>query len=156
LETGATTAILGADLDGFKQANDQFGHAAGDKLLQAVGAKLATNIGPEDLVARIGGDEFLIVLKNAQPEAVAAVADRLIRSVAAEPFIIDGEQIAVGMSVGYACYPDDAAGLEKLKLCADHALYAAKRSGKGIALRYVPSMSHVPVVSQSSARHSTG
>lgn len=134
-------AILGADLDGFKQANDHFGHAAGDELLRAVGARLVANLRAEDLVARIGGDEFLIVVKNMPPNAVGEVAERLVESIADEKFTINGQEIVVGMSLGYACYPEDADDIEELRLRADHALYAVKRSGKGLMQRYTSAMS---------------
>ncbi|WP_158000050.1 GGDEF domain-containing protein [Sphingomonas elodea] len=108
----------------------------GDALLHAVGARLSANVRPEDVVARIGGDEFLIVLRNMHPDAVGQVTDRLIRSVAEEPFVFDGQSVTVGMSIGYACYPEDAADLDLLRLRADAALYTVT-SGPAKALRCV-------------------
>ena len=137
LENNSRVAILGADLDGFKQANDEFGHLVGDKLLREVGVRLASSVRAGDLVARIGGDEFLIVIKGLPPEDVMHITERLIASVAEEPIEIDGIVVKVGVSIGYSCYPEDAKEIEQLRLFADSALYSVKRAVKGIAHRFI-------------------
>jgi GGDEF domain-containing protein len=140
-------ALLLLDLDGFKQINDRFGHQAGDQLLHQVARRLAgvmrhgdviSLLGemPDmpaqgDLVARLGGDEFGILLPALSRQAdVMAVVDKLLLALR-EPFLIDDQHCSVGLSIGAAFYPTDAADLETLIGLADAAMYAAKRSGVG-------------------------
>jgi diguanylate cyclase (GGDEF)-like protein len=132
-------AVLGIDLDGFKQVNDSHGHVAGDVLLKEVGVRLSESVRPEDLLARIGGDEFVVVIRNMETTAVARTADRLVACVAGARFHVAGASISVGASIGYACFPDDAQTIDELRLQADNALYAAKRAGKGKGMRYMHS-----------------
>lgn len=129
-------AVLGIDLDGFKAINDTHGHAMGDLLLQAVGQQLARSVRPGDLTARIGGDEFMVVIRNMSPDAVGLVGDKLIASIADEAYLIGDATVRIGASIGYACFPEDGATVQQLRLQADAALYAAKRAGKGASRRY--------------------
>jgi diguanylate cyclase len=119
------------DLDGFKDVNDRFGHAAGDTILVAVVGRLRDCIRDVDFLCRIGGDEFVILLPAIPPAEAAAVAQRIIARVS-EPFEIDGVPVRIGMSVGSACAPDDGETAEELLRAADRAMYAAKRRGKGL------------------------
>ncbi len=128
-------AVLGIDLDGFKAVNDAHGHAVGDLLLRAVGQRLASAVRPGDLMARIGGDEFMVVVRNMTPDAVGHVGDTLVASIADEAYSICDATVRIGASIGYACFPEDGATVEQLRLQADVALYAAKRTGKGASLR---------------------
>lgn len=132
-------AVLCLDLDGFKGVNDRLGHAAGDRLLAGVAERLRDATGPDDVVARLGGDEFMVVLRHMPPSAVEAFSHDLIDRIAAEPYAVGGNRHAtVGASIGYACFPEDAATSTELRTRADAALYAAKDDGKGIGRRYRP------------------
>ncbi len=131
-------AIMFLDLDGFKPVNDTFGHPKGDAVLQAVAKRLCDQVGQEGHVGRMGGDEFAIVIIDAQSrKRVEMLADSIIKSVA-EPYMIDGTEIRIGVSVGCAFGPIDGATVDDLILKADLALYQAKDAGRGVA-RYFSS-----------------
>ena len=126
-------AILFLDLDGFKPVNDTFGHPKGDAVLRAVAKRLVDEVGPDGHVGRMGGDEFAIVVTDAQSRAkVERMSDRIIKSVA-EPYMIDQTEIRIGVSIGGAFGPIDGATVDDLILKADLALYQAKDAGKGVA-----------------------
>lgn len=119
------------DLDGFKGINDRFGHPTGDALLAAVAARLSSSMREGDTVARIGGDEFVVLQAGLHLRSEAELlARRLIRAIGA-PYVIDGRSIVVGVSIGVAAYPDDGLSLALLSARADQALYKAKRAGRG-------------------------
>ncbi len=125
-------ALLYLDLDRFKDVNDALGHHAGDELLSAVGARIRRTVKESDLVARIGGDEFAILLDNVAHRSLAEIVARRLRTRLTKPMIIDGTQIEVGVSIGVAFAPEcGLAGAELLKQ-ADLAMYAAKTSRQGI------------------------
>ena len=131
-------AILFLDLDGFKPVNDTFGHPKGDAVLRAVAKRLVDEVGGDGHVGRMGGDEFAIVVTDAQSRrTVEQMADRIIRAVA-EPYMIDQTEIRIGVSIGCAFGPIDGATVDDLILKADLALYEAKGAGRGIA-RYFSS-----------------
>ncbi|MBB5204041.1 diguanylate cyclase (GGDEF)-like protein [Inhella inkyongensis] len=126
-------ALLFIDLDGFKAINDQLGHAAGDRLLQIVGARLTHAMRAGDSVSRHGGDEFLCLLPQLHSEARAmSIAQQLVGLIAA-PCELGGIRVSVRPSIGLAFYPRDGATLELLLAHADQAMYAAKRDGGGVA-----------------------
>ena len=126
-------AIMFLDLDGFKPVNDTFGHPKGDAVLQAVAKRLCDEVGGEGHVGRMGGDEFAIVVTDAQSRRkVEGLADRIIKSVA-EPYMIDQTEIRIGVSIGCAFGPIDGATVDDLILKADLALYEAKGAGRGVA-----------------------
>ncbi len=140
---GATTgnvpcAIMFLDLDGFKPVNDTFGHPKGDAVLRAVAKRLVDEVAPHGTVGRMGGDEFAIVIADAQSRRkVENLADRIIQSIK-EPYIIDQTEIRIGVSIGCAFGPIDGATVDDLILKADLALYQAKDAGRGVA-RYFSS-----------------
>src|SRR4051812_38802770 len=140
---GATTgnvpcSIMFLDLDGFKPVNDTFGHPRGDAVLRAVAKRLVDEVGAEGDVGRMGGDEFAIVVADAQSrQAVEKLADRIIASIK-EPYLIDQTEIRIGVSIGCAFGPIDGATVDDLILKADLALYQAKDAGRGVA-RYFSS-----------------
>ncbi len=109
----APLAVLYLDLDRFKPVNDLLGHATGDALLVQVAGRLRAAVRPGDDLARIGGDEFVIVTKADSPEKVAIVAGRVIDALA-QPFQIDTHQIEIGTSIGIALYPRDSDSMEGL------------------------------------------
>jgi diguanylate cyclase (GGDEF)-like protein/PAS domain S-box-containing protein len=131
-------AILFLDLDGFKPVNDTFGHPKGDAVLRAVAKRLVDEVGPSGTVGRMGGDEFAIVIPDAQSrKMVEQLAQRIIDSIK-QPYEIDGTKIEIGVSIGCAFGPVDGATVDDLILKADLALYEAKGAGRGIA-RYFSS-----------------
>ena len=126
-------AIMFLDLDGFKPVNDTFGHPKGDAVLQAVAKRLCDEVGGDGHVGRMGGDEFAIVVTDAQSRRkVEGLADRIIKSIA-EPYMIDQTEIRIGVSIGCAFGPIDGATVDDLILKADLALYEAKDAGRGVA-----------------------
>jgi diguanylate cyclase (GGDEF)-like protein len=122
-------AVLYVDLDGFKQVNDENGHAVGDKLLQAVAERFAAAIRKSDVAARFGGDEFAVVLVDTTGEAAAAVAAKLLESLSA-PYRIDRLTLEISASIGVAAYPHAGASSKILLHRADDAMYRAKAMGK--------------------------
>ena len=136
--SNSSCAILFLDLDGFKPVNDTFGHPKGDAVLRAVAKRLVTEVGAAGHVGRMGGDEFAVVIPDAQSrKAVEQMAQRIIDSIK-EPYDIDGTNIRIGVSIGCAFGPLDGATVDDLILKADLALYEAKGEGRGIA-RYFSS-----------------
>ena len=126
-------AIMFLDLDGFKPVNDTFGHPKGDAVLRAVAKRLVDQVSHNGHVGRMGGDEFAIVVTDAQSrKKVEQLADRIIQTIK-EPYIIDQTEIRIGVSVGCAFGPIDGATVDDLILKADLALYQAKDAGKGCA-----------------------
>jgi diguanylate cyclase (GGDEF)-like protein/PAS domain S-box-containing protein len=131
-------ALLGIDLDRFKAVNDTLGHPLGDKLLQRVAQRLRAAVREGDVVARIGGDEFSILLAGpVTPEDADALARRVVEMIH-RPFIIDGEVVTVGASVGVALVPQDGRNVVALMKCADLALYRAKIDGGNMVRRFEP------------------
>lgn len=125
-------AIMFLDLDGFKPVNDTFGHPKGDAVLQAVAKRLCDEVGADGHVGRMGGDEFAIVIIDAQSRLkVESLGDRILKSIA-EPYMIDQTEIRIGVSIGCAFGPIDGATVDDLILKADLALYEAKGSGRGV------------------------
>ena len=133
-------AVLLLDLDHFKDINDNYGHAAGDELLQKFARRLSSSIREEDTVARLGGDEFVVLQVGiAQPIGAKALAERLLTALA-EPYDLSGIQIFCGSSIGVAITPGDATEWERLLSCADAALYKAKAAGRNTVCFFQPGM----------------
>ncbi|MDH5183894.1 MAG: EAL domain-containing protein [Gammaproteobacteria bacterium] len=123
-------AILFLDLDRFKNINDSLGHSAGDVLLQQAGKRLKNVLRDTDTIARIGGDEFTIILSNiSNPSDAGVIAKNLIDAMA-EPFIIHGQTNFIGASVGIAIYPTDGSDGDEILKKADTAMYRAKDMGR--------------------------
>jgi diguanylate cyclase (GGDEF)-like protein len=123
-------AVMYIDLDGFKAINDQRGHQCGDELLKQVSARLREASRREDTVARIGGDEFIMVLSDLSHADDVLLPARKALNLLAAPFEIEGATVSITGSVGVAFYPVDAQEGDSLIALADQALYEAKRSGK--------------------------
>jgi len=124
------TAVLLADLDGFKAVNDVYGHAAGDALLQVVARRLAACSRQADTVARIGGDEFAAILPGVRgPEQAAAVAERMIGALR-EPFSVVPGDCKVSVSIGIVLCPDHGTDIDRLIVLADTAMYESKARGR--------------------------
>jgi len=123
-------ALLFIDLDGFKKVNDTLGHTIGDQLLREVAKRLHANIRETDMVARMGGDEFTVILSNLEDiESATSMAEKLIKAIN-QPIILDGNTCNVGASIGIAAYPYHAGSSNSLINAADSAMYQAKASGK--------------------------
>lgn len=123
-------AVMYMDLDGFKQVNDQHGHASGDRLLKEIAERLRSVARQEDTVARIGGDEFIMVLAEiSRVEDIVRPATKIL-SLLETPLDIDGVPVKVTGSIGISFYPTDAEDAQTLLLRADEALYCAKHAGK--------------------------
>jgi len=123
-------ALIVADLDGFKAVNDAHGHAAGDAVLREVARRFSACVRDADTLARVGGDEFVIVMPElARREDAALLAMRLVNSMR-QAFAVDGATISVGTSLGIAIYPDDGVAIDTLFVRADAAMYLSKQSGR--------------------------
>ena len=137
-----TSMVYLIDLDGFKQVNDSYGHAIGDKLLQCVARRLKDTIGPNDTIARLGGDEFLILTSCPNKFTALdpnALSNRLLTRLS-DPFFIDQYDIALSASIGTANFPQDTTVGPNLLNQADLALYAAKNGGRNRCVAFVTSM----------------
>ncbi len=123
-------AVIFVDLDGFKGVNDRHGHQVGDELLRAVGERLQEAVRQEDLVARYGGDEFVVVCQVTSSEAALEVADRILASIV-QPYHFSGDEIELGASVGLSISAtrDMSAGADHLLRAADQSMYSAKLAG---------------------------
>ncbi|WP_312713578.1 sensor domain-containing diguanylate cyclase [Stutzerimonas nitrititolerans] len=127
----AKLTLLYIDLDRFKPVNDTMGHAAGDEVLVRVAERLRQCIRADDLVARIGGDEFVMVISRLRDQDdVRQLCTRLLESLA-KPFGYGQQQVFIGASIGVAIAPQDSSQASELLRCADVALYQAKNSGRG-------------------------
>jgi diguanylate cyclase (GGDEF)-like protein len=127
-----TVAVLSLDLDHFKSVNDTLGHPVGDLLLQAAAGRMRSCVRGEDIVARVGGDEFAVVqVPSDQPQDVTALATRLIEVIGA-PYDLNGHQVVVGVSIGIALAPSESNEPDVLIKNADLALYRAKADGGGV------------------------
>jgi diguanylate cyclase (GGDEF)-like protein/PAS domain S-box-containing protein len=128
--TGDTSGLLYLDLDGFKAVNDEHGHQVGDAVLRAVADRLSAAVRPSDTLARIGGDEFVVLVEGATVEGVAALADRL-RDSLSRPIDVHSLNLNVGVSVGVAMSKAGASEPAALLARADRGMYAEKRGGSG-------------------------
>jgi len=132
-------AVLFVDLDGFKPINDSFGHAAGDVILRSAADRLRKEARESDTVARVGGDEFLILLEDVTDVAACvSMANRVLESLS-QPFEVSGKKVQIACSIGIVVHPDHG-DRTKLVANADAAMYAAKRAGGGCYALFEPHM----------------
>jgi diguanylate cyclase (GGDEF)-like protein len=123
-------AVLFFDLDGFKPINDNWGHAAGDHVLTQLAQRLGAAVREHDLVARVGGDEFIAVALGVGDRANAEALAEKVLSAVAEPVVWLERELTVGASIGLALYPEHGASADILVTTADNAMYRAKNTGK--------------------------
>jgi diguanylate cyclase (GGDEF)-like protein len=146
--TGSPLAVLMIDLDGFKLINDQHGHADGDRVLRNVAAMLKLTVRANDVVARYGGDEFVILMPDTDEEAARLVADRVVKGIRGQVHALgDGGEGTVSCSVGMAVLPTDGRTAAALLRAADTAMYGVKRAGGSRVgrLRTRPATSEPPI-----------
>jgi diguanylate cyclase (GGDEF)-like protein/PAS domain S-box-containing protein len=128
--SGKGVAVMFLDLDQFKLVNDTLGHTAGDRLLQAIGARLVHCVRAGDTVARMGGDEFTILLSDVSDRRGAATAAQKVLDAVRHPVFVDEHELFVSTSIGIAMFPEDGGDAETLLKNADRAMYRAKELGR--------------------------
>jgi diguanylate cyclase (GGDEF)-like protein len=137
---GKPLAVGFLDVDGLKTVNDSHGHQVGDRILSCVASRIRKALRQSDIVGRVGGDEFVIVLSEITHAADAAlVGQKLLQAVAA-PHMVDGREVAITASLGLALYPDDGQTAADLIANADVAMYTAKRTRRGTCQFFETSM----------------
>ena len=127
--TGEPFTVFYMDLDGFKDINDTFGHFAGDEVLCEVAARMTQQIRTEDLLVRLGGDEFGIFMRQSAGASAEFLAKRIMEVVSAPIMLATGDKVSIGISIGFATYSDATDSIATLLAQADQALYAIKRKG---------------------------
>jgi diguanylate cyclase (GGDEF)-like protein len=132
-------AVMCLDLDNFKNVNDSLGHPVGDALLCEVAGRISDLCGPAGMVARMGGDEFVMVLRGAAAEDAETVANALVEAIGA-PYQLDGHHVVIGTSIGIAVAAERGVHVDDLLNRADLALYRAKADGRGTYRRFEPEM----------------
>lgn len=139
--TGNGIALLFCDVDAFKQINDSLGHAVGDRVLIAIARRLQESVRQADVVARFGGDEFVVLLEDVDEQAARTIAT-VLQTSATRPITVDGRPLYFSVSIGISLHQGDldpnAAAINAILNDADAAMYQAKRSGRG-SIRLVPS-----------------
>ncbi|MES2072708.1 MAG: EAL domain-containing protein [Pseudomonadota bacterium] len=142
-EQGGCVDLLLLDLDNFKLVNDTLGHHGGDHLLRLVAERLNSVLRESDIICRVGGDEFAIILETrTRKSGSERIAEKLIESLA-QPFIVDNQEVYVTGSIGISCFPDGGVDRETLTRNADTAMYQAKAKGKNAFEKFHPEMNLV-------------
>ncbi|WP_341667608.1 EAL domain-containing protein [Alcaligenes sp. SDU_A2] len=138
--TGLPFALVFMDLDFFKDVNDSLGHEKGDVLLQEVARRLQQCVRATDTVARIGGDEFTVIISDISDPAIVERICRCMLDTIEEPFQLDNNSVSVSASIGITVYPEDGDDAGELLKNADMAMYAAKACGRNQYCRFLPAM----------------
>lgn len=144
IRTGTAGAVIWVDLDRYKQINDMFGHRAGDELLCEVAARLKTALRPGDTLARVGGDEFTLLVHDIAggTEEVCAIAEK-IKAAVAVPMTVDGHDVSMTASCGISLYPQHGTEVSSLIRNADLAMYVAKKAGRNGVYVFDPALGKV-------------
>jgi len=129
IESQQTFAVMFLDLDFFKKVNDTYGHYYGDQVLQHVAKRASSHIGSDDIIARYGGDEFILIINNTYELDIKNLAQKVIDSIA-QQYTIEDKVIKIGVSIGIAHYPQDSRNKEELIAQADQAMYHSKNEGR--------------------------
>jgi diguanylate cyclase (GGDEF)-like protein len=122
--------VLMIDSDSLKEVNDAHGHDAGNRLLRLAVDCIQRQLRQTDLIARYGGDEFVVLLPETPCSGAAGVAERIRKSIESTPLVTREKQLATTVSIGIACYPNHGVDFETVLEKADHAMYASKSGGK--------------------------
>jgi diguanylate cyclase (GGDEF)-like protein len=130
--------MLMIDSDNLKEINDRCGHDAGNRMLKTVAKSIAGELRNTDVLARYGGDEFIVLLPETPPARAIDVAERIRRAIETSPTDFGGERLQTSVSIGVACYPEDGRSLDTLQARADRAMYVAKRQGRNQVARFTP------------------
>jgi diguanylate cyclase (GGDEF)-like protein len=150
-------ALIYVDLDRFKPVNDRYGHATGDLLLQAVAHRLRTCVRESDTVARVGGDEFVVLLDGISHANDAMQVAEKIHAVLLEPFrLASGQSVHISSSAGIAMYPEHGQDEATLSRHADAAMYAAKDAGRDQYVVYDPALEQQGAALQTKAQGQVG
>ncbi len=137
---GASLAVLFLDLDRFKHVNDSRGHETGDKLLKTVAQRIRSTTRAQDIVVRMGGDEFVVIVKGVTGSELVHDAAARINHALSAPMVIDGRTLVTTVSIGVAVYPDDGADMGELLRHSDTAMYQAKDRGRNNFQLFSPGM----------------
>lgn len=137
---GTSLAVLFLDLDRFKHVNDSRGHDTGDKLLKTVAQRIRSTMRAQDVVVRMGGDEFVVVMKDVEGSAQVAEAAARINHALGAPMVVDGRTLVTTVSVGAARYPEDGTDMGELLRHSDTAMYQAKDRGRNNFQHFSPAM----------------
>ncbi|MCM3388358.1 sensor domain-containing diguanylate cyclase [Ureibacillus chungkukjangi] len=137
-------SIMFIDLDDFKKVNDTLGHDAGDQLLIDVVSRINNCIREEDVISRIGGDEFIVMFEETGKDEIEQIAKRIIEYVG-EPYTINDESACISLSIGISMYPDDGEDKDTLIKAADKAMYSAKNNGKNNYQIYTNDLNDVEI-----------
>ena len=143
---GSQGALIYLDLDALKYVNDTYGHSAGDEALKAVAGSFREGVRASDIVARVGGDEFGVVLHDVTSEAALAKAGELVRRVSELGITVAGERVQLSCSAGLAPFPIEGVTVDELRSYADMALYKAKEEGRSTAYLYDPAEGRIETV----------
>lgn len=128
--------MLMIDSDNLKAVNDQHGHEAGNRLLKHVAKCVANELRHTDVLARYGGDEFVVLLPETVPDRGIEVAQRILLAVSATRLEFQGERIETSVSIGLACYPEDGRSIDAIQARADRAMYLAKQQGRNRVVKF--------------------
>lgn len=131
-------SMLMIDSDNLKKVNDGHGHEAGNRLLRLVAQGIAGELRHTDVLARYGGDEFVVLLPETAADRAIEVAQRILKAVATVPLDFEGERIETSVSIGLACYPEDGRSIDSIQARADRAMYAAKKQGRNQVVKFTP------------------
>src|SRR5262249_28918903 len=142
--SGKLCAVMFVELDRFKPVNDRCGHSVGDRLLKGVSERMQSCVRGEDTVARVGGDEFIVVLAELTRGLDASVVGEKMLKELARPLEVEPHQLDIGASIGISVCPDDARDVKTLLLHADAAMYHAKRAGRDQLVFFSPGMTAGP------------
>jgi diguanylate cyclase (GGDEF)-like protein/PAS domain S-box-containing protein len=152
----ARVSVLFIDVDRFKKINDTLGHAAGDRFLRQVAQRLKASVRQMDTVARLGGDEFVVLLNDVRLRSDAEAVAAKIAEISAAPFMLDGQEAFVTLSIGIASFPEDGNDAQELLRHADAAMYVAKENGRSQVRLFSPELrqrSHNRVRMEADLRH---
>lgn len=129
-------SMLMIDSDDLKSVNDKNGHEAGNRLLKLVAKCIESELRHTDVLARYGGDEFIVLLPETTAERAIEVAQRIRQTVSASPLQFEGQRIETSVSIGLACYPEDGRSIDAIQARADRAMYMAKEQGRNQVIRF--------------------